>query len=103
MFLKKGDKVSVRGGKDRGKTGKILQAFPQDELVSVEGVNIMVKHLKKRRQNEAGNKIEFPAPISIARCQLICPLCGLSSRRGYKILENGKKERQCKKCHASFR
>ncbi len=102
MFIKKNDKVLILAGKDRGKTGKILQVFPKLRRVSVEGVNITYKHLKKRGESQKGQRIEFPAPISSSNCKLVCSKCEKPTRVGYKQLENGTKERQCKECQATF-
>ena len=100
MRLKKGDNVKVVKGKDRGKTGKVLQAFPENEKIVVEGVNTMAKHMKVRKQGEKGQKIEFNGPINAANVLLICPKCAKPTRLGTKVLEEGdkKKVRVCKKC-----
>lgn len=101
-MIKKNDKVKILSGKDRGKIGKVLQVFPREGRVSVEGVNILTKHIRKRSQNEPGQKIEFPAPLSLSHCMLICPKCEKLTRGGHAILEDKTKERKCKKCYASF-
>lgn len=102
MFIKKDDKVTIRSGKDKGKTGKVLQVFPALERVSVEGINVLTKHMRKRSEKDAGQKVEFPSPISTAKCQVVCPKCQKPTRVGYKRLEDGKKSRQCKKCNETF-
>lgn len=98
MKIKSGDKVKIISGKDKGKTGKVLQVFPRERLASIEGRNLLIKHLRPRRQGEKGQRIEFPAPASIANVMLVCPRCGRETRVGAQILENGKKARICKKC-----
>lgn len=101
MRIKKGDNVKVTKGKDRGKTGKVIQAFPDGRKVVVEGVNVMVKHLKVRKQGEKGQKIEFSGPISSANVLLVCPKCAKPTRIGTKMLDDGgtkRKVRACKKC-----
>lgn len=98
MRIKKGDKVKILAGKDKGKTGKILSVFPEREKVSVEGINILIKHLRPRKQGEKGQRIQFPAPMSISNVMLICPKCSKTTRVGYRRLENKKKVRACKKC-----
>ena len=98
MKIKSGDKVKIIAGKDKGKTGKVLQIFPNERKASIEGLNLLIKHLRPRRQGEKGQRIEFPAPLSISNIELMCPQCGRSARVGFKILENGKKSRICKKC-----
>ncbi len=98
MKIKSGDKIKIIAGKDRGKTGKVLQVFPSRNLVSVEGRNLLIKHLRPRKQGEKGQKIEFPAPFNLSNVMLVCPKCGKAARAGYKKLENKKKVRLCRKC-----
>ena len=59
-----------------GKTGKVLQVFPDKNRASIEGLNILIKHMRPRRQGEKGQRIEFPAPIQLSNLMLICPKCG---------------------------
>ena len=102
MNIKKGDKVQIIAGKDKGKTGKVLQVFPEKKRISVEGLNLLIKHMRPRRQGEDGQRIEFPAPMNISNVMLVCPKCGKPSRVGKKIVEvegkRNKKYRECKKC-----
>lgn len=101
MRIKKGDNVRITKGKDRGKTGKVIQAFPDGRKIVVEGVNLMSKHMKVRKQGEKGQKIEFSGPISTSNIMLICPKCAKPTRIGTKVLEDAgkqKKVRTCKKC-----
>jgi large subunit ribosomal protein L24 len=98
MKLKKGDTVLVISGKDRGKKGKILKAFPKERRILVEGVNLKRKHQKPRKTGEKGQIIEKPAPISVSNAKLICSKCNKPVRIGYKITGK-KKYRICKKCN----
>lgn len=102
MTIKKGDKVTILAGKDKGKTGKVLQVFPIRQRASVEGLNLLIKHMRPRRQGEQGQRIEFPAPINLSNIALVCPHCGKPTRIGATIQKdvNGKtkKFRVCKKC-----
>lgn len=102
MKIRKGDKIKVISGTDKGKTGKVLQVFIKKDRASVEGVNLKVKHLRKRKENEKGQKIQFPAPIQVSNLTLICPKCGKATRVGVKISENKKRVRVCKKCQENF-
>jgi large subunit ribosomal protein L24 len=97
MKIKKGDTVLVISGKWKGKTGKVLRAFPREMKVLVEGVNIVKKHQRPKRTGEKGEIVEIPKPISVSKVKLICPKCKRATRVGYKIIE-GKKYRICKKC-----
>jgi large subunit ribosomal protein L24 len=98
MKIKKGDQVLIISGKDRGKKGKVLQAFPKERKIVVEGVNLKKKHQRPRRPGEKGQIIQFPAPIDVSNVKLICPRCGKATRVGFKI-EEKKKYRICKKCN----
>jgi large subunit ribosomal protein L24 len=102
MKIKKGDNVKVMVGKDKGKTGKVIQSFPKAGKVVVEGVNIMTKHMKVRKQGEKGQKLQFAGPVVASNLMLICPKCAKPTRIGMKLLsgEAGgkKKARMCKKC-----
>lgn len=97
MKIKTNDKVKVISGKDAGKTGKIIQVFPQEEKVVVEGLNIMKKHMKTKKQGEKGQTIELAGPMHVSKVALTCPKCGQPTRVGYKI-EAQDKKRVCKKC-----
>ncbi|MBU1684178.1 MAG: 50S ribosomal protein L24 [Patescibacteria group bacterium] len=106
MNIKKNDKVKILSGKDKGKTGKVLQVFPSRKKASIEGRNLLIKHMRPRKQGEKGQRIEFPAPMDLSSLMLICPKCGKPTRTGSKIvkLEDGKKKkkfRACKKCGES--
>lgn len=100
MKIIKGDKVKVLAGKDRGREGKVLRVLPAAKKVVVEGVNLLVKHMRPRRMAEKGQRIQFPIPLPMSRVKLVCPKCGRPARVGYQILENKKKARICKKCRA---
>ncbi|OGY44302.1 MAG: 50S ribosomal protein L24 [Candidatus Buchananbacteria bacterium RIFCSPHIGHO2_01_FULL_39_14] len=98
MKIKKDDKVKILAGKDQGKTGKILQVYPKRNKVSVEGINLLFKNVRARRQGEKGQKIQFPAALNISNVALVCPKCGKITRVSHKILENNERVRICKKC-----
>lgn len=98
MKIKKNDTIYVLRGKDKGKTGKVLQVLPKENKASVEGINVTVKNLKSRKKGEKGQRISFPAPIAIANIALQCPKCGKHARIGFQKLTDGKKTRYCKKC-----
>jgi large subunit ribosomal protein L24 len=106
MKIKKGDKVKILTGKDRGKKGKVLQVFPKNNRISVEGLNILIKHLRPQKRGEQGQRIEFPGLISASNVALICSKCGKETRVGYKIVKDenskAKKFRFCKKCQETL-
>ena len=96
MHVKKGDKVKVISGKDKGKTGVVLAAFPRKERVIVEGVNIIKKHAKPSQDNPQGGIISKEAPIHVSNVMPLDPKTGEPTRVGYKIVD-GKKVRVAKK------
>ncbi|HZJ40695.1 MAG TPA: 50S ribosomal protein L24 [Candidatus Saccharimonadales bacterium] len=102
MNIKKNDKVKILSGKDKGKIGKVLQVLPKEAKVSIEGLNLLIKHLRPQKQGEKGQRIEFPAFINESNVALVCSKCGQTTRVGYKIIKGeGKKDkkfRACKKC-----
>lgn len=85
MKIKTGDKVKIISGKDAGKTGKILQIMVAEKKVVVEGLNLMIKHQRPRREGEKGQRIQFPAPFSAAKVMLVCPKCGQAVRISYRF------------------
>jgi len=105
MKIKTKDQVKIIAGKDKGKTGKVQQVFPRRGRASVEGVNLLVKHLRPQRRGEKGQRVEFPAPLSLSNLMLICPKCGRPTRVGFTSTAIGegenkvtKKLRICRQC-----
>lgn len=96
MHVKKGDKVMVISGKDKGKTGVILAAFPKQERVLVEGVNIVKKHSKPSQVNPQGGIISQEAPVHVSNVMPIDPKSGNPTRIGFTTVD-GKKVRVAKK------
>ena len=96
MFVKKGDKVKVMTGKDKGKSGVVKQALPRQDKVIVEGINMVKKHVKSNAEAPQGGIVETEAPIHVSNVMLIDPSTGEATRVGYKV-ENGKKVRYAKK------
>ena len=99
--IKKGDLVEIISGKDKGKRGRVLKVLPKKKKIIVEGLNLVVKHLRGRREGEKGQKIKIPAPLWICKVKLVCPHCKKATRVGYKI-EGEEKFRVCKKCGAKI-
>lgn len=99
MHVKKGDTVFVLNGKDGGKTGKVLSVDADDSRVTIEGVNIVTKHVKpKGNRYQTGGIVHQEAPIYAAKVMVVCDKCGKPTRVGKKVLDNGSKARVCKKC-----
>ena len=96
MHVKKGDKVMVITGKDKGKTGTVLAAFPKKDRVLVEGVNIVKKHSKPSQDNPQGGINSQEAAIHVSNVMPLDPKSNEPTRVGYKEV-NGKKVRVAKK------
>jgi large subunit ribosomal protein L24 len=101
MKIKKGDKVLIIRGKDRGKSGKVMRVFPKKSMVIVENLNLRKKTVKPRRAGEKGQIVTIPWPIRAANVMLVCPSCSRTVRVGYRF-EGNKKLRYCKKCQATL-
>lgn len=99
MHVKKGDKVKVISGKDKGKEGVILRVLPKENRVIVEGVNIVKKHARPSQDNPQGGIITQEAPIHASNVMPIDPKTGEPTRVGYKFVD-GKKVRYAKKSGA---
>lgn len=97
MHVKKGDNVIVISGKDKGKKGRVLHAFPSENRVLVEGVNMVKKHSRPSKANPQGGILNQEAPIHASNVMIVDPKTGEATRIGYKILDNGKKVRVAKK------
>ena len=96
LKIKKGDRVVVLAGKDKGKEGVVQHAYPAEGKVVVEGVNTAKRHRAARTATETGGIIDIDKPISASNVAVISPSDGKPTRVGYK-LEDGKKVRVCKR------
>lgn len=104
LHVKTGDTVVILSGKDKGKKGKVLEVSPKEKKVIIEGCNMVSKHVKPRRQGEAGGIIKAEGAMYASKVMAVCPKCGKPTRVAHKFLADGKKERVCKndKCGESF-
>ena len=96
--LKKNDVVTVIAGKDRGKKGKILEVFPKKDKALVEGVNLVKKHTRSRRQDQKGGILTVERPLVLSKLQYFCSRCGRPVRLGVKFAQDGTKIRICRRC-----
>ena len=101
MSIKKNDTVVVLSGKDKGKQGKVLAVMPADRKVIVEGINMVSRHTKPRKQGEQGGILQKEAAMYACKVQKVCPKCNKPTRIGHKV-EGDKKVRICKKCGAEI-
>ena len=98
MHVKKGDLVEVFRGDDKGKRGRVLQAFPRLRRVVVEGVNIQKRHTRPTRTNPQGGVIERPGPIDSSKVMLVCPNCDKPTRYRRRREADGSLTRVCRRC-----
>jgi len=97
LHVRKDDTVIVIAGKDKGKKGRVIAAYPRENRVLVEGVNLVKRHTKPNPAHPQGGIIEKEAPIHVSNVMHIDPKTGKPTRIGYKVLENGKKVRVAKR------
>ena len=97
LHVKKDDNVIVITGKDKGKKGRVIAAYPRENRVLIEGVNMVKRHTRPNQANPQGGIIEREAPIHASNVMHIDPKSGKPTRIGYKVLDNGNKVRIAKK------
>ena len=102
VHVKTGDTVQILSGKDRGKQGKVMAVSPKEGKVIVEKCNMVTKHVKPRRMGETGGIVKAEGAMYACKVQIVCPHCVKPTRVAHKILEDGSKERICKKCGESL-
>jgi large subunit ribosomal protein L24 len=95
--IRRGDEVEVMAGKNKGQRGTVRINMIDDDKVVVEGVNIVIKHIKRGRARQAG-RVEVEAPMPVSKVRLVCPNCGQPTRVGVHAGDDGKNVRYCKKC-----
>jgi large subunit ribosomal protein L24 len=99
MRVARDDTVIVISGDDKGKTGKVLKVFPDNQRVIVEGVNFIKRHTKARSRMQPGGMVEKEAPVHVSNVMVVCPRCGEGTRpRRTKHVE-GRSVRVCGKCN----
>ncbi|MFZ5942540.1 MAG: 50S ribosomal protein L24 [Bacillota bacterium] len=102
LHVKKGDNVVVIAGKDKGKKGKVLQAFPDESRVIIEGINIMKKHTRPTQKMPQGGIVEREAPVHVSNVMPFCSKCSEGVRISKKELGDGKRVRTCHQCGEVF-
>lgn len=98
LKIKTGDTVQLIAGKDYGKSGKVVFIDKKTNRVTVEGLNLITRHKKAKKQGEKGQKIQVPNSIAMSNVMIVCSHCGKLTRSGQSIDEKGIKNRMCKKC-----
>ncbi|MEK7138686.1 MAG: 50S ribosomal protein L24 [Patescibacteria group bacterium] len=109
MKIKKNDNVIMLGGKDKGKKGKVIlilparrslgEGEPENNKVVVEGLNLVKKHIRARKEGQKGQIISKERAVPVSSVALVCKSCGKPTRVGFKV-EGENKIRICKKCKA---
>jgi large subunit ribosomal protein L24 len=98
LHVKKGDKVVILSGKDKGKSAKVIEALPKKGKVLVEGLNTVKRHTKPSQNLPQGGILVKEAPLNSAKVMLVCPACDKATRIKKASLANGASARACKKC-----
>ena len=98
MKIHKDDNVLVITGKDRGKKGKVRFAYPREQRVLVEGINMIKKHSKATGGVQQAGIIDLEAPLHVSNVMLLCTKCDKPVRIGYRMLDDGRKVRYCRNC-----
>ena len=98
LRIKKNDMVVVKRGKERGKKARVLKVLPVDGKVILEGLNIITKHARKRRQEDQGGIIKRESPVNISNVMLYCAKCKKAVRTGF-VRKKNSVNRVCKKCN----
>ena len=99
MKIKVGDTVVVIAGKERNKTGKVIRTDKKEDRVVVEGLNKVVRHMRKTK-GKAGSRVSFEAPIHVSNVMVLDPKTKKGTRIGYKVAKDGKKDRIAKKSNS---
>jgi large subunit ribosomal protein L24 len=103
VHVKKGDRVMVTAGRDRGRQGKVLRVLPNERRAIVEGMNFIKKHTRPNPQRRVkGGILEKEAPLRLDNLKVVCPECDKPSRVGRKALEDDTTVRYCKSCGATL-
>ena len=99
--IRKGDKVVVLTGKDKGRTGEVLSVQPKDNKATVRGINMIVRH-QRQTQSEQGGLIRKEAPIHLSNIAVADPKDGKPTRVGFRIQKDGTKVRIAKRTGAEI-
>ncbi len=99
--VRKGDRVVVTTGRDKGKKGEVLRVYPDEGRVLISGVNVVKKH-QKQTQSQQGGIVSKEAPINVSNVAHIDPKSGEPTRVGFKVLADGRKVRVAKKSGESI-
>ena len=102
MSVRKGDTVLVTGGKEKGRTGRIDRILADENRVVIEGVNMVIRHIRPRPDVRQAGRVQKEAPIHISNVALICNKCNKPTRPRIKVLDDGKNVRECRSCNEAI-
>lgn len=102
ISVRRGDRVLVLSGKDKGKKGKVIATLPRKGRIKVEGINIVKKHAKPTQRIPQGGIREMEAAFPASKVMVVCPACSKPTRIAKKILPDKRRVRTCKKCGESL-
>ncbi len=100
MWIRVDDTVEVIAGGDSGTRGKVLRVNRPASKLVVEHVNRVYKHVRRSQKNPQGGRLSLEMPVSVSNVLLVCEKCDAAARMGARYLDDGSKERYCKKCGA---
>jgi large subunit ribosomal protein L24 len=101
MLIRTGDSVEVIAGNDRGLKSRVIKVDRSTGKALVEGVNRVKKHIRRSQKYPQGGVLSKEMPVQVSNLKYVCPSCGAATRLGARFLDDGSKERFCKKCNAS--
>jgi large subunit ribosomal protein L24 len=101
MLIRTGDSVEVVAGNDRGTKSRVIKVDRETGKALVEGVNRVKKHIRRSQKYPQGGVLSKEMPVQLSNLKYVCPSCGAATRLGARFLDDGSKERFCKKCNAS--
>ncbi len=102
MHIRVDDTVEVVTGDDRGTRAKVVNVDRAAGKLTVEGVNRVYKHVRRSERNPQGGRLSMEMPIQLSNVLLVCEACSAATRTGARYLDDGSKERFCKKCGAGI-
>ncbi|MGH9761149.1 MAG: 50S ribosomal protein L24 [Blastocatellia bacterium] len=101
--VRRNDRVMIITGKDKGKTGRVIEVIPRKKKLLVEGVNMVKRHTKANsRAGVSGGILDREAPVDISNVMLVCPHCSLPTRIGHQVAGEAQRIRECKRCGATI-
>jgi large subunit ribosomal protein L24 len=101
MLIRTGDNVEVIAGADRGKQSRVIQVLRADGKALVENVARVYKHVRRSQKHPQGGRLSKEMPVELSNLAYVCGACSKATRLGARFLQDGSKERFCKKCGAS--